>query len=387
MPTETTELTDERWLDFWTNFQGLEHQREAVVSLGRQIKQADPSLLVEGADWAEQFSPAAKPSEGAPANIQSWLTFLTGPEVESASKGKISPLTLAEACGFVGCIIVETGQPNLDRLDVVEAGSGAGRGAMQYTGVRRGPYDKARAAAVARGVDPNSNAWQQTYFAEEYAGLHDTPQGSLIGWTRIFEDRPAGMTPAAAAAYWTGSAAAGEGYFRPGVPHLDRRQQEAERIWGLAQGGTLASQPERQPAKISPSSPFTAHLSRNFTLGEFALGQEGRRFAHQYQVDVAAELAAFLERVRRQFGDKPVIITSGYRPPAINRQAGGASASEHLYSEPGVGAVDVYVDGVDIQAVQDWCDREWPYSVGYGAPKGFVHLGIRSDRPRVRWDY
>jgi hypothetical protein len=25
--------------------------------------------------------------------------------------------------------------------------------------------------------------------------------------------------------------------------------------------------------------------------------------------------------------------------------------------------------------------------LGYGAPKGFVHLGIRKGRPRVRWDY
>jgi uncharacterized protein YcbK (DUF882 family) len=93
-----------------------------------------------------------------------------------------------------------------------------------------------------------------------------------------------------------------------------------------------------------------------------------------------------MERVRSRFG-KPVIITSGYRPPAINRSVGGASSSEHLYDAPGVGAVDFYVDGAPIRVVQDWCDKEWPYSLGYGAPKGFVHLGIRKGRPRVRWDY
>jgi hypothetical protein len=37
--------------------------------------------------------------------------------------------------------------------------------------------------------------------------------------------------------------------------------------------------------------------------------------------------------------------------------------------------------------VQDWCDLNWPFSLGYGAPKGFIHLGIRAGRPRVRWDY
>jgi GH24 family phage-related lysozyme (muramidase) len=143
---------------------------------------------------------------------------------------------------------------------------------------------------------------------------------------------------------------------------------------------------EPQPGRVRPGDPFSTRLSAHFTLGEFALGQEARRFTAQHQVDTAAELAAFLERVRSRFG-KPVILTSGYRPPAINRSVGGASQSEHLYAAPGVGAVDFYVDGASIKVVQDWCDKEWPYSVGYGAPKGFVHLGIRKGRPRIRWDY
>jgi GH24 family phage-related lysozyme (muramidase) len=144
---------------------------------------------------------------------------------------------------------------------------------------------------------------------------------------------------------------------------------------------------QQQPAKLSPNSPFTARLTPHITLGEFALGQEARRFDYQHQVDTAAELASCMERCRARFGGKPVIITSGYRPAAINRSVGGASGSEHLYSAPGVGAVDFYIQGESVKAVQDWCDREWPYSLGYGAPKGFVHLGIRSGRPRVRWDY
>ena len=148
------------------------------------------------------------------------------------------------------------------------------------------------------------------------------------------------------------------------------------------------SQAGKQPAQVRPLDPFSTKLSAHFTLGEFALGQPARRFTAQHQVDTAIELAAFLERVRTAFGGKRVTITSGYRPPAINRAVGGASASEHLYDAPSVGAVDFYVDGADINKVQAWCDKEWPYSVGYGAPKGFVHLGIRGKgRPSVRWDY
>jgi hypothetical protein len=150
---------------------------------------------------------------------------------------------------------------------------------------------------------------------------------------------------------------------------------------------SVAAAQQQQPAKLSPSSPFTARITPNITIGEFALNQESRRFDHQHQLNTAAELAAFLERVRRNFGGLPVIITSGYRPAAINRSVGGASASEHLFNAPGVGAVDFYVKGADINAVQLFCDKYWPCSVGYGAPKGFVHLGIRIGRPRVRWDY
>jgi uncharacterized protein YcbK (DUF882 family) len=91
--------------------------------------------------------------------------------------------------------------------------------------------------------------------------------------------------------------------------------------------------------------------------------------------------------VRVAFGGKRITITSGHRPAAINQSVGGASGSEHLFDAPGVGAVDFYVDGADINAVQNWCDKNWPYSIGYGAPKGFVHLGIRQGRPKVRWDY
>lgn len=164
---------------------------------------------------------------------------------------------------------------------------------------------------------------------------------------------------------------------------LKRRREAEGKLWA----SSLSIAVQQQPAKLSPGSPFSARMTPHITLGEFALMQEARRFDHQHQVDTAAELAAFVERVRSAFGGKPVVITSGYRPVAINKLVGGASSSEHLYDAPGVGAVDFYIQGADIKAVQSWCDQHWPHSLGYGAPKGFVHLGIRRGRPKVRWDY
>jgi GH24 family phage-related lysozyme (muramidase) len=145
---------------------------------------------------------------------------------------------------------------------------------------------------------------------------------------------------------------------------------------------------QQSAPRFTPASPFSTRVTPHITYGELCLGEERRRFRNQAQCDIATELCVFLEKVRAHFGDEPVIITSGHRPPAVNQSVGGASDSEHLY-KPGCGAVDFFIEGVPIKAVQDWCDKNWPYSLGYGAPKGFVHLGIRAGnpRPRVRWDY
>lgn len=163
---------------------------------------------------------------------------------------------------------------------------------------------------------------------------------------------------------------------------LKRRRIAEGDLWGRERQttGPIA-------AMFTPESPFSHKITPHITYGEFALNQEARRFDHQHQCDTALKLAQFMERVRAQFGGRPVIITSGYRPPAINKLVGGATSSEHLYPEIGVGAVDFYIQGADIYAVEDWCNQHWPHSLGYGAARGFVHLGIRRGGPRVRWDY
>jgi len=140
-------------------------------------------------------------------------------------------------------------------------------------------------------------------------------------------------------------------------------------------------------SKVTPKSPFETRLTPNIQVGEFALWQEARRFNHQHQVDTALELAQFLEKARAAFGNKPVVITSGYRPASINKAVGGASGSEHLYNSAGIGAVDWYIKDVDINKLQAWCVKNWPYSTGLGAPKGFIHTGIRKGRPRLTWPY
>ena len=52
---QEVQFNDERWLEFWQNYKALEHQKQAVIKLGRHIKEVDPCLLTESADWAHDF--------------------------------------------------------------------------------------------------------------------------------------------------------------------------------------------------------------------------------------------------------------------------------------------------------------------------------------------
>lgn len=135
-----------------------------------------------------------------------------------------------------------------------------------------------------------------------------------------------------------------------------------------------------------PSSPFSYKVTPNITYGELALQSEARRFVAQHQCATAIVLCQFAQKARDHF-KRPVIITSGYRPAKINAQVGGSSRSEHLYDASDTGAIDFYLDGMSVRELQNWADKQWPYSLGYGAPKGFIHLGMRPGKPRVRWDY
>lgn len=147
----------------------------------------------------------------------------------------------------------------------------------------------------------------------------------------------------------------------------------------------LYRRPEDPPSGFNPDSPLDYKVTPHFSYSELCCGEEARRFTNQGQCDIAITICEFLEKARAVFG--PITITSGHRPPAINAAVGGAAQSEHLY-EKDCGAVDAYPTNGDCKAFEEWCDKEWPFSIGYGANyRGFVHIGRRAGNPRVRWDY
>jgi len=48
---EDVQFDDQKWLQFWSNYKGLDHQTRAVIELGKHIRAADPCLLTDSAEW------------------------------------------------------------------------------------------------------------------------------------------------------------------------------------------------------------------------------------------------------------------------------------------------------------------------------------------------
>lgn len=81
-------------------------------------------------------------------------------------------------------------------------------------------------------------------------------------------------------------------------------------------------------------------LSKNFTLEEFTASDTARRFGLDNTpspaiVSVLRETAAQMETVRAILceeaqRDIPIIITSGFRAPAVNRKVGSGPKSAHV---------------------------------------------------------
>ena len=80
------------------------------------------------------------------------------------------------------------------------------------------------------------------------------------------------------------------------------------------------------------------NLSAHFTLTEFTDSQTAARqgIDNTPPADVLERMkrtAQGLEAVRVRLGCAPVVISSGYRSPALNAAIGGAKASQHMTGE------------------------------------------------------
>ena len=107
------------------------------------------------------------------------------------------------------------------------------------------------------------------------------------------------------------------------------------------------------------------HLSEHFTLGEVCKTSHKtadgnipshvaienlRRICEEWLEDLRENYNLIYEGVGDCKGDEPIIITSGYRSPEVNKAVGGAPTSNHLTGC----AVDIRCAGIE-QAIRYAC--------------------------------
>lgn len=343
-----------RLIDLFRYYHRLPHQMAAISELEEAINKANPHILGRDQTWFKAWSRSGKQNERdlqpavelikkweglrlesyiCPAGVPTIGYGHTGANVQMGMKitrADAEALLLSDLEKFARAVDMQIRVPltNNQRCALISFAFNVGTGALMDSTLRK---------RLNNGEDPQRVAMEE-----------------LPRWNK------------------------GDGKILEGL--VRRRRDELDLFLGGAK-------PITTDVKFTPDKSFAFAVTPNIKYGELALNEEARRFNKQFQCDTALVLCQFLERARKAFNDKPIVLTSGYRPAKINAAVGGAATSEHLFDAPDTGAVDFYIAGTDTYSVQAWCDAHWPCSLGYGAPKGFVHLGMRSGRPKVRWNY
>ncbi len=127
------------------------------------------------------------------------------------------------------------------------------------------------------------------------------------------------------------------------------------------------------------------NLSPHFTLDEMTRSATAvrRGIDNTAPPPVIAALrllcAEVLEPVRAHYG-RPVIVTSGYRSPALNRAIGGSASSQHSLGE----AADFTVAGISNIAVCRWIEKNLRFDqlIYEFGEAGWVHASFSARRAR-----
>ena len=135
---------------------------------------------------------------------------------------------------------------------------------------------------------------------------------------------------------------------------------------------------------------MTTHLSPHFTLEEFTDSQTAARQGINNKpppgsADYAAiqRTAETIEKVRTILGNKPILVSSGYRSPQLNAAVGGSTGSAHMsglacdFSCPGFGDALAICKALQPHLQELRVDQLiWEYGT-------WVHLGLSRGDPRM----
>jgi hypothetical protein len=119
-------------------------------------------------------------------------------------------------------------------------------------------------------------------------------------------------------------------------------------------------------------------LSTHFTLAEMTVSQEAvrrgldNRPKQEHISNLQRLCNDILEPLRAKIG-KPIIVSSGYRSPAVNAAAGGSSTSDHMEGK----AADIIVPGMTpLQVCQVIATINLPFKQCINEFNAWCHVSI-----------
>lgn len=132
-------------------------------------------------------------------------------------------------------------------------------------------------------------------------------------------------------------------------------------------------------------SDLNLRLSPSFTLGEMLVSQTAsrKRIDNTPTPQVIEALRTLAQQVlqpTRNHFNRPVVVSSGYRSPQLNRAVGGARSSQHVLGE----AADFTIPGVSNFAVAQWMWKNLNYDqlIYEFGESGWLHVSYREGRLR-----
>ena len=125
-------------------------------------------------------------------------------------------------------------------------------------------------------------------------------------------------------------------------------------------------------------------LSPNFSLEEFLVSQTARRHGLDMTPPEAVivnikTLVDELLQPLREIAGSPLNISSGYRPPALNKLIGGSASSAHMHGS----AADFTIAGMSPLDVCDMIvEGEWQYDQNILEFDAWTHWSIATEPRR-----
>ena len=127
-----------------------------------------------------------------------------------------------------------------------------------------------------------------------------------------------------------------------------------------------------------------SHVTPHLSWAELAC-HNGEPYPAEWRATRAITLGLEFEMVRRECGNRPIIISSGYRTPPWNLRVGGARHSQHVQGR----AIDMRTPGGmtldDFAVIVLGVARLREIIRGVGVYPWGVHMDIRECQRLVHW--